>query len=287
MKLLKRPSEPPSFIDSLIAIRGAMDDVPDGPRALLLAHHPGIAGRYRALRNAVVINTLESMVPSTPLNQIKAALQFAYTGRTKPLRELKRKIKKIQRPGVLALCPMCKISLPRTFDHYLPISTFPEFAVHPLNLVPSCQTCNGKKLEAWLNENAERICFYFYADRVPQRDFIRCSLTPSARNGRNIGVTFALRKPSGLQQASWQSIVRHFDRLGLIERYNEMGNDELSEVLGNARDFLNSGGPATGVRDFIQLGAARLASVHGLSYWRAELRRKVAVATNLMTWLGS
>jgi hypothetical protein len=80
---------------------------------------------------------------------------------------------------------------------------------------------------------------------------------------------------------------------GLIERYNEIGNNELSEILGNARDYLDSGGPTTldsggpttGVRDFIELGATRLAALHGLSYWRAELRRQVAMAPGLMTWL--
>jgi hypothetical protein len=285
MKPLRRPSEPPLFIDSFIAIRDAMDDVPDSARAMLTANHPGIVGRYRALRNAVVNGTLENTVPSAALGQIKDELQFAYIGRTKPLRELKKEIKKIQRSGVLAFCPMCKISLPRTFDHYLPIGTFPEFAVHPLNLVPSCQTCNGKKLEAWLDENGDRICLYFYSDRIPASDFVRCRLTPPARNGRNVGVTFALEKPRGLQQARWQTIVRHFNRLGLIERYNEIGNDELSEVLENARDYLDSGGPPSRVRNFIELGATRLASLHGFSYWRAELRRQVAMALDLMTWL--
>ena len=45
-------------------------------------------------------------------------------------------------------------------------------------------------------------------------------------------------------------------------------------------------GLETASRGFIRSGAARFAAVHGASYWRAELRRQVAAARRLYTWLG-
>jgi hypothetical protein len=71
----------------------------------------------------------------------------------------------------------------------------------------------------------------------------------------------------------------------LIDRYNEDGNDELSEALANAKDYLSSGGPKAGVREYLMLGATRFEKMHGRSYWRAELRRQLAVAPDLLTWI--
>jgi hypothetical protein len=263
-----------------------MQNRPDGPRTRLTARHRAIRIRYDNLEEAVVEQTLEGLTPSAYLNPLSDDLEVAYTGQTKALRDLKIAIKAVQAPGVLAVCPLCKISLPRTFDHYLPLGTFPEFAVHPLNLVPSCQSCNGKKLEAWLNDGGERFCLYLYGDSIPRLAFIQCRLTAATANEQNVGVTFELERPTGLRLARWAPIVRHFNRLGLIERYNELGNDELSEVFGNARDFFDNGGPRNRVRRFIRSGAERLSDMHGLSYWRAELRRRVADAPELFSWLG-
>lgn len=263
-----------------------MQNVPNGPRDNLTRRHRAICARYAAFEQSVSDRSLDTMTSSAYLKPYSDDFEVAYTRNSKALRALKKQIENLQDPGVLTVCPLCKISLPRTFDHYLPLGTFPEFAIHPLNLVPSCQTCNGKKLEAWLNADGQRICLHFYSDAIPQVDFVRCTLAPAPGGGRNVGVTFYLQKPRTLRFARWNAIVRHFARLSLIARYNEIGNDELSEIFGNARDFLDNGGPRNRVRRFIRTGAARFADVHGASYWRATLRREVAASPALYAWLG-
>jgi hypothetical protein len=286
MKVLQAPSSPPPFIETFVAIRDSMQDGPNSTRARLTGRYRAINSCYVSLEASIALSTLSTLKPSAYLSPLSSDFEVAYTGNSKPLRILKKRIKEVQATSVLTVCPLCKISLPRTFDHYLPLGTFPEFAVHPLNLVPSCSTCNSKKLEAWLNENGERICLYLYSDIIPQIPFIRCSLTPDRPDSRNIGVIFSLERPNGLRRARWNSIVRHFERLGLIDRYNEIGNDELSEVFGSARDFLDNGGPRNRVRGFLRSGAGRFAAVHGVSYWRAALRSQVAASRALFTWLG-
>ena len=42
-------------------------------------------------------------------------------------------------------CPYCDLGDATTLDHYLPKSRFPQFAILPANLVPSCRDCQGKK----------------------------------------------------------------------------------------------------------------------------------------------
>ena len=169
---------PPPFVDSFVIIRDSMQDVPNGPRDSLTKRHRAISARYAALEQSVIDRTLDTMISSAYLKPYSDDFEVAYTGNSKALRALKRQIKNLQDPGVLTVCPLCKVSLPRTFDHYLPLGTFPEFAIHPLNLVPSCQTCNGKKLEAWLNAEGQRICLHLYSDAIPQVDFVRCTLAP-------------------------------------------------------------------------------------------------------------
>lgn len=46
----------------------------------------------------------------------------------------------------LGICPLCSHRLVETLDHYLPKSNFPRLAVTPINLIPSCFTCNKGKL---------------------------------------------------------------------------------------------------------------------------------------------
>lgn len=59
------------------------------------------------------------------------------------------------------VCPICGSNITNTFDHVLPKSLFPEFAITPINLVPMCLNCNSKKSES-LNTTYEQSSFHPY-----------------------------------------------------------------------------------------------------------------------------
>lgn len=42
-------------------------------------------------------------------------------------------------------CPLCGGDGARTIEHYLPQTSYPEFSVFSLNLLPSCGSCNSKR----------------------------------------------------------------------------------------------------------------------------------------------
>src|SRR4030081_1264227 len=112
MKRLRAPSAPPAFIDVFILIRDSMQQIPDGPRDILTRRHAAITTRYAAFEQSIVHRDLDAMTPSAYLRPYRAHFEVACTGNVKALRDLKKQIKSLQDPGVLTVCPLCKISLP-------------------------------------------------------------------------------------------------------------------------------------------------------------------------------
>jgi hypothetical protein len=56
-------------------------------------------------------------------------------------------IKEIRDRTFSGSCPLCGSLHTGTLDHYLPKTTFPEFSIYSLNLIPACTHCNtgGKR----------------------------------------------------------------------------------------------------------------------------------------------
>lgn len=96
--------------------------------------------RYEAYARAAP--RLETL-PSLRFNPGEAAaLVHCYDSSTEPLTSPKAAIRDRQDPDSR---PFCGINEPATFEHYLPRSEFPEYAVLSCNLIPACWTCNTLK----------------------------------------------------------------------------------------------------------------------------------------------
>lgn len=78
-------------------------------------------------------------------------------------------------------CPICEVNLVQTMDHFIPKSQYPLFAIHPKNLIPSCQTCNQHKSEKILDDSGKRYYWNTFLDVVPTDEFLYCRITE--RNG--------------------------------------------------------------------------------------------------------
>ena len=76
-------------------------------------------------------------------------LTGCYKSKTKKVTELLTAIKNNQTSEAKSKCQYCGINKPKTIDHYLPISLYPEFAVLAINLLPCCNECNKKKDNYW------------------------------------------------------------------------------------------------------------------------------------------
>ncbi|WP_026566618.1 HNH endonuclease [Bacillus sp. UNC41MFS5] len=73
------------------------------------------------------------------------------------------------------ICPYCMYGDVSTVDHYLPKAHFIEYAITPLNLLPSCYECNTKKNDLRkLEEN--KMFINPYCDDLTQIRWVECKL---------------------------------------------------------------------------------------------------------------
>ena len=279
MKRLTALATDPAYLDWYIAIRNRKRL---NVRTLLIAEHEFVEERYEALADSVTDNNLSDMkidARSTPLNAI---LRACYDGSTEPLRDLLKAIVAAQPTRLMKYCPMCGTTLHSTFAHYLPAARFPEFAVHPLNLVPCCSKCNSTKNGSWLSAGGGRQYLHAYSDELPNRQFVTVDL--HERDGLvGVGATFSLIRPPGVENGMWELVKSHFDRLHLINRYDEQGNNEIAEILADCRTYIETGGHDA--RELLSGIANDRRLVYGRNHWRAVLMEALSAHDNFETWL--
>ncbi len=268
MKQLIPLATPPSYIQRYTAIRDRKHHV---TRGVLAAHHAQIEARFVVLAARVIGGNIEAIGASTLL-AISKELRLCYGSETKKLEELRTAIKDAQPNGQLKYCPYCQTTLGGTDDHYLPAVLFPEFAIHPINLIPACSTCNTTKGDDWLDAAGRRRYLQFFTDVIPAVDFLQVKLITSP-GVRSVGARFQLVQ-AGMPSASWQLIQSHFTRLHLIGRYEELGNDEIGVMLDSGRSFREAGG--ADVRHFLGLEAGKARERFGRNHWRARILAALA-----------
>ena len=275
MKKLNLLAEPPSPIDWYVQVR---DNKREPVRAMLIAEHAHIASRFASLGARFKSKTIHGLRPSIKSIRNEAPLRACYSGATKSLLELKKAIRDVQSPGHLKYCPMCGMSSPDTWDHYLPGVMFPEYSVHALNLIPCCGICNSTKDDDWLCNSQNRQYLHLLHDALPTRSFLRATLH-FCQPISAVGATFSLHRPRGVSTPAWQLIERHFARLRLITRYAEHSNDEITEILSSCRAHTIAGG--NDPRTFLIALAADAEDLFGISHWRSVLMRKLASSAEL------
>ena len=279
MKRLTPLENDPAYVERYISIRNRKRLT---VRAPLIAAHAFIEERYLALAEAVADDSLSEIGIDARAAPIREVLRACYDGSTQPLRDLKKAIVAAQPVRLMKYCPMCGTTLHSTFDHYMPAVRFPEFAVHPLNLVPCCSKCNSIKDDDWLSATGRRQYLHAYSDELPDLQFVTVSLHEQYGLS-GVGATFALVRPEGVPGDSWRLVKSHFDRLHLLDRYDELGNDEIAEILSDGRAFVEAGGDD--VRQFLSARAHDRRTVYGRNHWRAVLMEALSIHDNLETWL--
>jgi 5-methylcytosine-specific restriction endonuclease McrA len=203
------------------------------------------------------------------------ALRDCYWVSTDPLKLLKQRIKGRQSKNAKSTCQYCGIDSPKTWDHYLPGESFPEFSVYPDNLVPCCWRCNSKRGESW-REDGERLHINLYFDEVEERErFLSASVYFDEEKLPH--VRFHVDPARGANQAFARRYERHCGALGLCERFEESAPaylDELSaQIRGAARSFAAD---AAAIALHLRGIAGEYQQLYGANNWQVALLTAVA-----------
>lgn len=280
MKNLISPPRTVPYLQFHKNIVGAKKDTIKGKlnteKSTLTALEGKVTARYSLFEQAITNSNLFDFAQDTTLLVHKEMLVGCYEGRTKKVKEVFTLIETSQSAGFLRVCPYCGITLPKTYDHYLPKTLFPELSVHALNLIPCCGTCNGIKGDVWKNET--NIAFlHLYSAIIPDEEFLSVELftRPSANS---IGAKFHLKKPEDMDNDVWNILSCHYENLKLLERYDELANDEITRIFTSCVCHLNDGGNS--IAGFlVPLGKSE-ESLYGLNYWLAILIK--ALSSNVI-----
>jgi len=158
----------------------------------------------------------------------KKALEHCYESKTSALSNLKKdmiKSIKEQNPILLSRCPYCLVREPNTWDHYMPISKYPEYSVYSPNLIWVCGICNNTKSDRFVEGEKEVIHTYF--DKLPDEALLKCDIVVDHSNVPIM--TFHVPNPHNINVID--SLRKHFVALSLADLYIRESTPYISVLL--------------------------------------------------------
>lgn len=118
-----------------------------------------------------------SQLPTWP-QALAAADSFRNLYKSPARQSVQGPILKVLRDRELQFCPICgEAGTPNTLDHYLPQDSYPDFSILPHNLIPTCDICQGHKLDRFIGNNG-RLFLHPYFDTWIGGQVARLQITP-------------------------------------------------------------------------------------------------------------
>ncbi len=209
-------------------------------------------------------------ISDSPFEYKHPQLMSCYKSKTLKVLELLSSIRNVQSIVGKSKCQYCGIGKPKTIDHYLPISLFPEYAVLAINLMPCCNDCNNKKDNYW-KEDTYRGIINFYIDNIPDKQFLKGKIVY-----RNNLPAFDLEFDwTDIDEEFSKIASAHYSRLELFMRYEEESAGEISEISRQLKIY-SAGKKKSEIKTILENDAEDLKQSFGLNYWKAVLRTSLA-----------
>lgn len=135
-------------------------------------------------------------------------------------------------------CPFCgSLNQVNEIDHLLPKAHFPQFSVHPSNLIPACTPCNKTK-KASVPATAGEQALHPYLDAA--HFFTEQWLSAVVVQTPVIGVDYVVRPPASWSVIDQARVHAHMEKYGLLLRFGEEAAVEMANVLHKRRNSLSS-----------------------------------------------
>lgn len=237
-----------------------------GTRALLVAAQDNVLEMCRSYD----VTILRMGVPERQQWDagIKAALQSCYEIVTKPLSQLKDEILEALRVHAeinLQRCAYCMLNEPKTWDHYLPRTFYPEFSAYHPNLIYICFGCNHKKHDD-CDDRELVYCHPYYTvdNNVP---ILHCDVSIEEDK---LAISYYC-SGEGAHQAAGSIAQRHLARLGLSLRFKAEASSLVGGFIGDLRVTFPNGISEVSLRNVLRAKYAEAQAHLGINAWDARL----------------
>jgi hypothetical protein len=126
------------------------------------------------------------------------------------------------------ICPYCLERSTETLDHYLPKSSFPLLSVTPVNLIPSCDSCNRKKLDDLVPIKEDQFV-HPYFETLFGFNWLSAKVCKDGAEERP-RVEFSVRTRRSLPTTLAKRITKQFERLELSRLYSIQAGVEINSL---------------------------------------------------------
>lgn len=227
--------------------------------------------------------TLERLAPIFVLSpQDVDDLCHLYESSTAPMERLREDLFRNIPKELQRYCPFCGIDRCHTLDHYLPRTAYPEFAVHPWNLMPCCDRCNRIKSTQVLDSSSKRLVFNIYSDVISTTSLLKASVALNANNLPR--ATFILDQTATVSVTEMNAMNRHLTALGLFDEYASASNEYFSEIVSSLREH-HARANAARIIHYLEREANRYQNLFNINHWRSVLLRGMADSPTFVNYL--
>jgi hypothetical protein len=197
----------------------------------------------------------------------KADLLKLYKYKSKLIQKLKKNVTTTATNRIISTCQNCTINEINSFDHIVPKDEFPEFAVNPKNLFPSCTVCNGHKSTIWRTHGIS-LFLNLYLDELPEVQYLFAELI---FEGGVFTARFTIENKNSITTDKFTLINTHYTKLHLPQRFRENSHDTIYEVtkeINNYKNKMSSEVLLATIRESI----LKEKEYYGRNHWRSVLK---------------
>jgi len=170
------------------------------------------------------------------------------------------------------ICPYCLERTTETLDHYLPKALFPLLSVTPINLIPSCDTCNRKKLDDLVLKK-EDLFVHPYFETLFGFNWLSAKVSKDGTDERP-RVDFGVKADTSVSTALAKRIAKQFEKLELARLYSVQAGVEINSLRLPLELILTSDGIAGVKKDLVRQEKQWLDSREKI--WKAVMFRTLS-----------
>lgn len=248
-------------------------------RNALTAAFPTMRIRYIEYDQLFLANTLETIAVNGVHVGMRADLLSMYSYDNAAISGLRKHLEQLQPKAIRYTCQFCSLETAEEMDHVVGQSEFPEFSVHPKNLIPVCSKCNRNKGQYWRVNNIKNI-LNMYLDILPQVQYL--FLDVIVDQFHDLDFNFRLTHDPAINPSLWSLLQRHFTKLDLLLRMKKEAIKNITEFQLRIRNQIAAGQSIADITQVTLSTALDIRQNYGANYWKAVFEE--GLVTSVHFW---